>query len=112
MIKKYKIHKLLFLIIIIIIVLILLLINNSNNHNQNVVDNCINLCKMNLDKNVDLSKGPCLSNNVANDWVCDVAHNPREDIDNNIQNQCSDYLNNSKHHFVELTPNCKLIRAI
>ena len=29
----------------------------------------------------DLSNGPCLSNEVVPDWVADIAHNPRQEVD-------------------------------
>ena len=73
---------------------------------------CINLCLMERQANRNLSLGPCLSNKIAPDWVCDVAHYPREKIDNNPNYQCQAYRNGTAHHFVEVTPNCKFIRAI
>lgn len=51
----------------------------------------------------DLTNGPCLGK-IADDWVLDIAHLPREEVDNLPQNQCADYLNGSAHHFVEMTP--------
>lgn len=59
----------------------------------------------------DFSKGPCLSNALLPDWVLDIAHNPREPIDNLPENQCSAYREGSAHHFVELDPKGNLIRA-
>lgn len=60
----------------------------------------------------DMSKGPCLSNEIVTDWVADVAHNPRESIDDDPKNQCSAYLEGKAHHFVELDPDGRLIRAM
>ncbi len=51
----------------------------------------------------DLSLGPCLGQ-IAPDWVLDIAHLPRQAIDNLPQNQCPDYLSGNAHHFVEMTP--------
>lgn len=59
----------------------------------------------------DLSSGPCLSNKVVPDWVADIAHSPRQDIDNLPANQCSAYREGTAHHFVELDPDGNLIRA-
>src|SRR5438270_11294079 len=61
----------------------------------------------------DLSKGPCLAEKLAGlpDWVVDVAHNPRRKVDDNPANQCARYVSGAAHHFVELDPNGKLIRA-
>ncbi len=75
------------------------------------IENCELLCK---NSKMNLSRGPCLSDyyewNVT-DWVCDIAHNPRTQEDNDVQNQCKQFLNGNAHHFVELTPDCKFIRA-
>jgi len=59
--------------------------------------------------NQDLSHGPCLGNADA-DTVVDIAHNPRESIDNLSENQCQDYLEGKAHHFIELDPNGQIIR--
>ncbi len=75
---------------------------------QNPVDKCIELCK----KQTNLERGPCLSNNIEHGWVCDVAHNPREEIDNFPENQCEAFRNGTAKHFVELDTECNLIRAI
>jgi hypothetical protein len=61
----------------------------------------------------DLSKGPCLAEKLGGlpDWVVDVAHDPRRKVDDNPANQCARYVSGAAHHFVELDPNGKLIRA-
>lgn len=60
---------------------------------------------------VDMSRGPCLSNEVIPDWVADVAHWPRQAVDNDPANQCSAYREGKAHHFVELDPEGNFIRA-
>ena len=76
---------------------------------------CKNLCQEFLNEGVDLSMGPCLSDNdenwIATDWVCDVAHSPRQGIDEMSANQCLEFRVNRAHHFVEVDENCKLIRS-
>ena len=37
-------------------------------------------------------------------WVADIAHDPREDIDDEPENQCQRYREGEASHFVELTP--------
>lgn len=69
---------------------------------------CIELCKATT-KN--LENGPCLSNEIIKDWVCDIAHSPRKQIDNLPENQCSAFIKGLAHHFIELDKNCKLIKA-
>jgi hypothetical protein len=61
----------------------------------------------------DLSSGPCLSESLPglSDWAVDIAHDPRQPVDDQPANQCQSYLNGDTHHFVELTPAGQLIRA-
>ena len=72
---------------------------------------CIQACQTALDAGQNLENGPCLSNKIADDWVCDVAHSPRQAIDNDPANQCPEYGKSAKH-FVEVTPDCKFIKAV
>ncbi len=73
-----------------------------------VVAACKQLCQQEKVKR-DLSNGPCLSNAIAEDWVCDVAHSPRIEADNNPANQCSSY-GKEAHHFVEVDTDCNFIK--
>jgi hypothetical protein len=61
----------------------------------------------------DLSAGPCISESLPglSDWVADVAHDPRESIDDQPANQCQRYRSGQAHHFVELNVDGRLIRA-
>jgi hypothetical protein len=63
----------------------------------------------------DLSAGPCIAESLPapglTDWVADVAHDPRQPVDDQPQNQCQRFRNGDAHHFVELTPTGQLIRA-
>ena len=61
----------------------------------------------------DLSAGPCISESIPGlpDWVADVAHDPRESIDDEPANQCQRYRSGQAHHFVELNLDGQLIRA-
>lgn len=69
---------------------------------------CIQLCE---EQNRNLSAGPCLSNNITNNWVCDVAHSPRKPaVDDKPENQCSAF-GKTAEHFVEVNPNCSFIRV-
>ena len=64
------------------------------------------------EEGTDLSKGPCLENEIIPDWAFDIAHNPRTLIDDDPVNQCSSFLDGKTHHFVELDTNGNLIRAL
>ena len=59
----------------------------------------------------DFSNGPCLSNALLPGWVLDIAHSPRQKVDDLPENQCSPYREGKAGHFVELDPNGNLIRA-
>lgn len=61
--------------------------------------------------NTDLSKGPCLTNALMPSWVADLAHNPREPVDNLPENQCKAFIEGSAKHFVELDLNGNVIKV-
>ena len=73
---------------------------------------CISECQRQLLSNRDLSSGPCLLDPVPEnaDWVCDVAHSPREAADELPENQCGSFRKGEARHFVEVSPDCRLIR--
>ena len=85
---------------------------NLNARQSAVAESCANLCKKQLNESKSLSSGPCISEEIANNWVCDAAHKPRQDIDNLPENQCNAFRNGTARHFVEVTENCEVIRAI
>ena len=60
---------------------------------------------------VDFANGPCIAEEVIDDWAVDIAHDPRQDVDNQPENQCRSYRDGDTHHFVELDPDGNLIRA-
>jgi hypothetical protein len=64
-------------------------------------------------KGVDFTPGPCIAEQLPglDDWVADVAHDPREDVDDEAENQCQRYRDGEASHFVELDPEGNLIRA-
>jgi predicted small lipoprotein YifL len=61
----------------------------------------------------DLSAGPCISESLPGlpDWVADIAHDPRQPVDDQPANQCQRYRSGQAHHFVELNVDGQLIRA-
>jgi hypothetical protein len=63
-----------------------------------------------IEQGVDMSNGPCLGE-ITENWVADVAHEPREGIDDKPANQCEAYRKGEADHFVELDPDGNLIRA-
>jgi hypothetical protein len=75
------------------------------------MDACVDLCR---NAQINLTNGPCLSDrgpwNMSN-WVCDVAHSPREAVDDMPENQCQAFENGTASFYVEVSPDCKLIRG-
>jgi len=109
---REKIYLYVFLIFILAISLFFAYYEKSNTtSNMDVDEECVNLCIQAKNNGTDLSNGPCLSNHLKSnpDWVCDVAHIPREPVDNNPENQCKSYGITAKH-FIEVSPDCKIIR--
>lgn len=78
-------------------------------------EKCMILCRQ-AARTSDLSDGPCLSDDNPDwgidDWVCDVAHSPRTDVDNLPENQCREFRDGEAGHFVEVDTNCNIIRAV
>lgn len=76
---------------------------------------CIDLCSTISQRGETWYAGMCLAeggqNGMAEGWVCDVAHNPRQDVDNLKENQCATY-GQAGRHFVEVDTGCKFIRAV
>jgi len=64
-----------------------------------------------LREGVDMSDGPCLSDEIIPDWCVDVAHNPRIPMDDLPRNQCRTFRSGRVHHFVELDSDGNIIRA-
>lgn len=81
---------------------------------QELVDICVAACESGRINNENIEDGPCLLDPIKedNNWVCDVAHELRQDIDNLAENQCKAYRDGIAKHFIEVTPDCRLIRAI
>ena len=78
---------------------------------------CTLLCNAAKKNGIPLQNGPCLSDIYAAewnvpDWVCDVAHAPRQPVDNLPENQCTTFRDGKAHHFVEVDENCNIIRIV
>ncbi len=84
--------------------------SHSNLNITKLVSACVSKCEAVKSSGQDLSNGPCLSNDIAPGWVCDVAHWPRQPVDNLPENQCPAY-GKTAHAFVEVDTNCKPIRT-
>ena len=97
--------------------------NHINNQTQNspappqfkgqeeVLKNALNLYAKKKQEGANFTNGPCLGK-IADDWVLDIVHNPRQPVDDRKENQCAEYGNGSAHHFIELDESGNLIRAL
>ena len=73
--------------------------------------NALNLYITKKQEGVDFTFGPCLGK-IADDWVADIAHNPRQPVDDKRENQGADFREGRAHHFIELDPEGNLIRSM
>jgi hypothetical protein len=86
----------------------------ETNEKEIAKEKCINACRQAMINGIDLSNGPCLLDPIPElkNWVCDVAHNPRElEIDNKPENQCSSFREGKANHFVEVDTACRVINV-
>lgn len=78
---------------------------------ERIKGECIQACEKALENDRNLSKGPCLLDPMEDgNWVCDVAHDPRQPGDNKRKNQCDAWHRGTAENFVEVTPDCEFIR--
>jgi hypothetical protein len=78
---------------------------------QSAIEKCQAKCYEVMQTATDVSKGPCLSDSIINDWACDMVNNPRYHIDDLPENQCPG-LGTTAHHFVEVNENCRVVRVV
>jgi hypothetical protein len=86
---------------------------NQGTNVDGIKNTCIQACQNALNEGRNLNDGPCLLNPIPEntDWVCDVAHDPRQSVDDTSDNQCSAFRQGMAHHFVEVDPNCNFIKS-
>lgn len=63
-----------------------------------------------VEQGLDLTNGPCLNDELDGDWVLDIAHDPREAVDDQLENECPAYRDGRAKHFIELDEEGKVIR--
>ncbi len=87
--------------------------SSSSGDKQQAIDAALQVYQQAKTQGTDFSNGPCIAEQLPDlpDWSVDVAHDPRQSIDDQPANQCQDYRQGKTHHFVELDPDGNLIRA-
>jgi len=88
----------------------------SKNAAPVAIKKCQELCAYAKGAGTPMANGPCLSEMYPDkwgvpDWVCDVAHAPRQPVDDLPENQCKAFREGRAHHFVEVDENCNVIRV-
>lgn len=118
--KKKKIKKAakvsIYLVVVAISVVIGIVLysvsNFKNEYKEEAIEKCKTLCKKEVASGRMLITGPCLSNEIADGWACDIVSNPRNKIiDKHPDNQCENHRNKTIRHLVELDPDCELVKA-
>ncbi len=103
------------LTVIIVTAFLVYTLNNESRGHRSQLDTVVNqakyLYRINQERGLDFSKGPCLSNALMPGWVLDIVHNPRQPDDDLAQNQCAAFTEGKALHFVELDINGNLVRA-
>lgn len=105
--------KLLVLVLVVIgLVTVIIFITNKKKDVRykpgvsNELDRVVNQARVvyerKRDLGVDFTDGPCLTNDLLPGWVVDITHDPRQPVDNLIQNQCQAFREGRAKHFVEL----------
>jgi len=77
---------------------------------EDLVQQAQHIYEQKKNQKVDFSTGPCLSDNLASLYVVDIAHDPRQAIDDLPENQCPAFISGQISHFIELDPDGQLIR--
>jgi len=110
---NWKLLVTLSILFIVIFLPVFFHLKSKSDEKEIAMQRCIEECKNAMIRGVDLSNGPCLLNPIPGlkDWVCDVAHNPRQPVDNLPENQCSSFREGKAKHFVEIDTACNLIRV-
>lgn len=115
--KKTKLFWLVLLFIIVVSFLVLRsekkppYRQGSSSVYDTIVRDAVVLYRAAVKEGIDLSTGPCLTNDLRPGWVVDVVHSPRERIDDLPQNQCPAFLEGRATHFVELDTKGNVVRV-
>jgi len=85
--------------------------NESDSETEQAIEKAQEIYAEKKAEGNDFSSGPCIAEDLMPDWVADIAHNPRQAIDNLSENQYQNFREGRVHHFVELDPDGNFIRA-
>ncbi|MEM5815106.1 MAG: hypothetical protein QXD89_01290 [Candidatus Aenigmatarchaeota archaeon] len=111
--KKFVLILALIILLLFLTFPIFLYYKEEEKEKERAISICIETCKNEIIRGRDLINGPCLLDPIEElpNWVCDIAHSPRQEVDNFAENQCSSFIKGNARHFVEVSPSCELIRV-
>lgn len=72
---------------------------------------CVRECISRLSTGEDLRLGPCLSDAIAPGWACDIAHDPREPVDDRAPFSCPVTTSGKPYRLVELDGTCGVLNV-
>ena len=67
-------------------------ISEIRGHKVNAIRQARSLLDQKLKSGYDLENRPCLAEEIVPGWAVDIVHQPIEEVDNLLQNQCQFYL--------------------
>ncbi|MBI2595437.1 hypothetical protein HYW46_01735 [Candidatus Daviesbacteria bacterium] len=118
---KYNLKLMLLTLAVIILVTLVIFLTSKrkeSNYKPGVYteqDTAVNKAQLEYERRknlgVDFANGPCLTNDLLPGWVADIAHTPRQKIDDFPENQCSAFREGRAKHFVELDPDGNVIKV-
>ena len=79
---------------------------------EDIINESKSVLKEKKDYEDNFQDGPCLLNpsSINEDYVVDIAHDPRNEEDDKKENQCSAYVEGKAKHFIEVDEAGRLIR--
>lgn len=85
----------------------------SDKERQRAIEEAHNAYRTVVARGIDLERGPCIAEELTAvpGWSVDIAHDPRQPVDEDPFNQCQLFRRGKTHHFVELDPDGELIRV-
>lgn len=86
-------------------------VEELNQRKELAIREASDLFRKKQEEGMDFSSGPCLAEEVIDDWSADIVHLPRVDEDDKPENQCAHYRTGKTHHFIELSVDGDLVRA-
>lgn len=84
--------------------------SNALKDNDEILKAALNLYIQKKEAGINFTNGPCLGL-ITQDWVLDIAHDPRQPQDEKPENQCADFREGSANHYIEIDPDGKLIKS-